>query len=215
MYFTYGEKETDYLKSRDRRLGAVIDAVGHIDRPTDHDLFSSVVHQIIGQQISTKAQETVWNRMRDALGAVNAKTVSSADREQLTGLGIAGRKVDYIREFAEKVKNGSFDLEGLWTKSDAQATAELTSLRGVGVWTAEMILLFCMERPDILSFDDLAIRRGLCLVYHHRDISRERFETYRRRYSPYGSVASLYLWEVAGGGVPEIKESFRGLGTEK
>ena len=69
-----------------------------------------------------------------------------------------------------------------------------------------MILLFCLQRPDIFSYDDLAIQRGLRMVYHHRQVGRELFEKYRRRYSPYGSVASLYLWAVAGGAVPELRD---------
>ena len=89
---------------------------------------------------------------------------------------------------------------------DAEAIRALSSLRGIGVWTAEMILLFCLQRPDILSYDDLAIQRGLRMVYHHRAIDRRLFEKYRRRYSPYGSVASLYLWAVSGGAIPELKD---------
>ena len=77
---------------------------------------------------------------------------------------------------------------------------------------AEMILLFCLRRPDILSYDDLAIRRGLRMVYHHREISRERFERYRRRFHPYGSVASLYLWAVAGGAIPKMRDRGGGSG---
>ena len=79
-------------------------------------------------------------------------------------------------------------------------------MKGIGVWTAEMILLFCMQRPDIFSFDDLAIQRGLRMVYHHRSIDRRLFEKYRRRFRPYCSVASLYLWAVAGGAIPEMKD---------
>ena len=80
MYFTYGEKELSYLRQRDVRLAAVIDQVGMIQREVDTDLFSSVVHHIIGQQISTKAQATIWQRMRDALGTVTAETILFADR---------------------------------------------------------------------------------------------------------------------------------------
>ena len=90
--------------------------------------------------------------------------------------------------------------------NDEDAIRALSSLKGIGVWTAEMILLFCLQRPDIFSYDDLAIRRGLRMVYHHREIDRERFERYRRRFSPYGSVASLYLWAVAGGAIPEMQD---------
>ena len=90
--------------------------------------------------------------------------------------------------------------------SDEAAIRELSCLKGIGVWTAEMILLFCLQRPDILSFHDLAIQRGLRMVYHHRKIDRKLFEKYRRRFHPYCSVASLYFWAVAGGAVPGMKD---------
>ena len=197
MYFQYGKTETDYLKKKDARLGALIDQIGPIRRETDPDLFSAVVHHIVGQQISTKAQTTIWNRMRKALGTVDAETVISAGSARLQAYGISFRKAEYILDFARKVQNGAFDLEQVRHMSDADAIAALSSLRGIGVWTAEMILLFCMERPNIFSFDDLAIQRGLRMVYHHRKIDRRLFEKYRRRFSPFCSVASLYLWAVA------------------
>ena len=95
------------------------------------------------------------------------------------------------------------DVEGLTTE---EAIKELSSLQGIGVWTAEMILLFCMQRPNVLSFGDLAIQRGMRMVYHHRKIDRKLFEKYRRRLSPYCSVASLYFWAVAGGAIPGMKD---------
>ena len=204
MFFAYGETEVAYLRQRDKRLCAVIDRIGHIDRAVDTDLFSSVVHHIVGQQISTKAQATVWGRMQDTLGRIDAETVLAAGVPKLQGLGMTFRKAGYITDFAEKVRSGAFDPDAVEHMSDADAIRALSELKGIGVWTAEMILLFCLQRPDILSYDDLAIRRGLCMIYHHREIDRERFEKYRRRFSPYGSVVSLYLWAVAGGTIPEM-----------
>ena len=99
-------------------------------------------------------------------------------------------------------KNGAsfnFDLDDVEHMTDEEAIAALFSLKGIGVWTAEMILLFCLRRPNILSFDDLAIRRGMASVYHRKDIDRKLFETIRKRLSPCCSVASLYFWAVAGG----------------
>lgn len=206
MYFAYGKTEVSYLRRKDKRLCAVIDQIGHIDRAVDTDLFSSVIHHIIGQQISTKAQATIWQRMQDALVKVNAGTILAAGIPKLQALGMTFRKAEYITDFAEKVHTGAFDLEGIWQKSDEEAIRELSSLKGIGVWTAEMILLFCMQRPDVLSYDDLAIQRGLRMVYHHRKIDRGLFEKYRRRFSPYGSVASLYLWAVSGGAIPELHD---------
>lgn len=206
MYFAYGQTETDYLKAKDSRLAAVIDRLGHIDRTVDTDLFSSVVHHIIGQQISTKAQATIWQRMQDALGTVTADSIAAAGVPLLQSLGMTFRKAEYITDFAEKVHTGAFDLDAVAHMSDAEAIRALSGLKGIGVWTAEMILLFCLQRPDILSYDDLAILRGLRMVYHHRSIDRKLFEKYRRRFSPYGSVASLYLWAVAGGAIPEMRD---------
>ena len=89
---------------------------------------------------------------------------------------------------------------------DDELIKYLTTLKGVGVWTAEMILLFCLLRPNVFSFDDLAIQRGLRMVYHHRKIDRKLFEKYKRRFSPYCSVASLYLWAVSNGAIPEMRD---------
>lgn len=206
MYFEYGETETSYLCNKDARLKDVIERIGHVDRNVDPDLFSSVVHHIIGQQISTKAQATIWLRIRNELGVVNAESILDVAPEQLQSLGLTFRKVDYIRDFSRKVHSGEFDLEAVKTMSDDDAIQALVALRGIGVWTAEMILLFCLQRPNILSYDDLAIQRGLRMVYHHRNVTRKLFEKYRRRFSPYCSTASIYLWAVSGGAIPEMKD---------
>ena len=142
MYFAYGETELSYLRQKDKRLGEVIDRIGHIDRAVDPDLFSSVVHHIIGQQISTKAQATIWQRMQDALGAVNAGTIRAAGVPGLQSLGMTFRKAEYITDFAEKVHTGAFDPDAVEHMSDEDAIRALSSLKGIGVWTAEMILLF-------------------------------------------------------------------------
>lgn len=206
MYFEYGENEITYLRNKDKKLSEVIDQIGMIEREVDTDLFSAVVHHIIGQQISTKAQTTIWQRMKETLGEVNAVTILSADISKLQSLGMTFRKAEYITDFARKVHEGVFDLETVAQMSDEAAIKELASLKGIGVWTAEMILLFCLQRPDIFSYDDLAIQRGLRMVYHHRKIDRKLFEKYRRRFSPYCSVASLYLWAVAGGAISGMRD---------
>ena len=161
MYFTYGETELSYLRQKDKRLGEVIDRVGPVRRAVDTDLFSAVVHHIVGQQISTKAQATIWQRMQDALGRVNAENVLTTGVSRLQALGMTFRKAEYITDFAEKVHTGAFDLDAVAHMPDAEAIRALSGLKGIGVWTAEMILLFCLQRPDILSYDDLAILRGL------------------------------------------------------
>ena len=206
MYFSYGERETAWLSRQDARLGEIIRRIGHIDRAVDDDLFSSVIHHIIGQQISTKAQQTIWQRMTDKLGNVTSESISDTTQEELQALGMTFRKAAYIKDFACQIVSGAFDLVAVEQMSDEDAIHALASLKGIGVWTAEMILLFCLQRPNILSFDDLAIQRGTRMVYHHRKIDRKLFEKYRRRLSPYCSVASLYFWAVAGGAIPEMRD---------
>ncbi len=200
-YFSYNEKEIAYLKSKDKKLAAIIEQVGRIERAVDDDLFSSVVHHIIGQQISIKAQKTIWTKLNIELGGISPNTLLACGRERLQAFGTTWKKADYILDFAQKVQYGQFDIESVTAMTDEEAIATLSSLKGVGVWTAEMILLFCLQRPNIFSYGDLAIQRGIRMVYHHKELPKERFERYRKRLSPYCSIASLYFWAVAGGSI--------------
>ena len=205
-YFAYGDKETCYLARKDKRLAHVFERVGHIQREVRPDLFDALMHAIVGQQIATKAQQTVWGRLVQALGEVTPATVDSMDTESLQRLGLSFRKVGYMKGAARKVLLGELDVEALRHMDDASVSAALCRLDGVGVWTAEMLMLFSLQRPNVLSFGDLAIIRGLRMIYRHKTVDRKRFEAYRRRFSPYGSVASLYLWAVAGGALPEYDD---------
>ncbi len=206
MFFRYEKYVTEHLKKKDKLLGKAIENIGHINRTVDSDLFSSVVHHIVGQQISTTAQKTVWERLSNKLGTVDANAVCRLSREELQSCGITFRKADYIKEFAEKVQGEQFNIEGLYEMSDDDVIKELTSLRGVGQWTAEMVMIFGMQRMDIVSYKDLAIRRGMRMLYRHRELNKELFNKYARRYSPYGTVASLYLWAIAGGAIPSMHD---------
>lgn len=196
-YFPYGSAECAYLQHADEKLAGLIDRMGFIRRSVDDDLFSAVVHHIVAQQISTKAQQTVWNRIRLRLGKIDADSVLSAGTDLLQSCGISFRKASYITEFAHKVKNNMFDLEAVTKQDDETAIRSLVTLKGVGVWTAEMILLFGLKRPNIFSFDDLALKRGLCRLYGHTEIDRALFMRYQQRFSPYCSVASFYLWALS------------------
>ena len=206
QYFAYGAEETDYLARKDKRLASVIERVGPIRREVRPDLFDALMHAIVGQQIATKAQQTVWGRLVQALGQVTPATVDAADADSLQRLGLSYRKVGYMKGAARRVLQGELDVEALRHMDDASVSAALCQLDGVGVWTAEMLMLFSLQRPDVLSFGDLAIIRGLRMIYRHKLVSRDRFEAYRRRFSPYGSVASLYLWAVAGGALSDLHD---------
>lgn len=200
------EEALQALTRKSKRLGAVISRLGPIQRLGDPDLFSAVVRAITGQQISSKAQATLMRRLAEALGAITPEAVCRAGAPALHALGLSERKAACILRFAEQIQSGDICPETLAALPDAEAIACLCQIKGVGVWTAEMILLFCLHRPDILSFDDFGIRRGLRMIMRRREISRAAFEQFRRRVSPYGSVASLYLWAVAGGALLELND---------
>ena len=206
MYFEYGNKEIEHLKSRDKRLGEAIDKIGQLSRVVDDDLFSSVIHHIIGQQISVAAQATIWKRLCACVCQVNAQNICAIDGDELQKLGMTFRKSDYIKDFAVKVYSGEFNIEALNDMSDEGVIKELSALKGIGAWTAEMIMTFCMQRPNVISFGDLAIHRGMRMLYHHRNIDKNKFEKLAKRYAPYATVASLYLWAIAGGIIPEMKD---------
>lgn len=205
-YFAYGDKEVAYLKTCDTRLAEAIDTLGHVYRKVHPNLFEALVHSIVGQQIATKAQQTVWKRMTDALGVITPETIVACADDELQRYGLSFRKVAYIKGAGERVCSGQLDLEGLADLPDEEVCRCLSSLPGVGIWTAEMLMIFAMQRPDIMSFGDLAILRGLRMLHHHRRVTPDLFRTYRRRYSPYGSVASLYLWAIAGGAIPGMRD---------
>ena len=124
--------------------------------------------------------------------------ISALPAEDIQKCGMSLRKAGYLKTAADAVISGELNLADLPNMSDDEAIATLVKLPGIGVWTAEMLLIFSLQRPDVISFGDLGIKRGLGVLYGHKEIPCERFERYRRRYSPHGSIASLYLWHLAG-----------------
>ncbi|WP_371367354.1 hypothetical protein SRRS_13400 [Sporomusa rhizae] len=197
-FFEYGQPEMEYLKRRDKKLGSVIDDMGIIRRRVKPDLFSALIESVISQQISTKAAQTVSERMNSLLNnAISAQNITNAGLEAIQSCGMSQRKAGYILGIAEASLTGAIDFNTLHTYRDEEIIRKLTVLNGVGVWTAEMLLIFSLCRPNVVSYGDLAIRRGMMNLYGLKELSREKFERYKKRYSPYGSVASLYLWALS------------------
>ena len=151
-YFQYGHKEIGYLKSRDKRLSEVIDRVGIVRRRVIPDIFAALVHSIIGQQISTKAHESIWRKIVALLGCITPENILAISPEELQSVGLSFRKVEYIRDAARRFASGEFDIDALNSLKDMEIVEKLSQLKGVGVWSAEMLMLFSMQRPDVLSF---------------------------------------------------------------
>lgn len=201
MYFPYSDIETDYLKSRDKKLGAVIDSSDHIYRELRPDIFTALIHSVLGQQISTKAHDTIWNRAILTYSPITPKHLADMDLDTLRSIGISMRKAGYINEIAKSIVRNDVDLALLDKMENDEVCAVLSSLKGIGEWTAEMLMIFSLSRPDILSFKDLGIIRGMKMIYGYESVSKEVFENHKKIYSPYATTASLYLWAVSKGDI--------------
>ena len=198
MYFQYGEKEINTLKNRDKRLAVLIERMGEINRPLTPDLFTALVKNIIEQQISVNAATTVNQRLLNLCESIyTPERITKLSAQEIQQCGMTMRKAGYIIGIADAVISERLDLNKIPEMTDKEVIDTLIQLKGIGVWTAEMLLISSLNRPDILSWGDLAIQRGIMRLYRHKTLDKVRFERYRKRYSPYGSTASLYLWALS------------------
>lgn len=196
-FFEYSQREIDYLKNVDQLLGAGMKRLGWVEREVIPDLFTALIYAIVGQQISVKAVHTIWNRMQVCFGEITPQNITFTAVEKIQQCGLSMRKAGYIKSVSETVMCGDFKLMELYELPDEEVIRRLSKLHGIGVWTAEMLLLNSMERPDVVSWGDIAIRRGMMNLYGLTEITKEQFEKYKKQYSPYGSVASIYLWKLS------------------
>jgi DNA-3-methyladenine glycosylase II len=185
-----------HLRERDERLRAVIDRIGPIRRERSADVFTSLIHSFVAQQISTSAAQAIWDRLFAATNADPAILCSTGE-ETLRSFGLSSQKAKYIRGAAQAVVDGSLCIESLETMDDDGVKRTLCELYGVGVWTAEMLMIFSLNRPDIISCSDGGILRGIRRVYGLDEVTPEFMRELKARVSPFGTVASLYFWAVA------------------
>lgn len=163
------------------------------------DAFTTLARSIVGQQISVKAAQAVWDRfsalLSGAVATVAPGSVLALDVEAMRGAGLSARKVDYLRDLASHFVDGSVH-ERDWSVMDDQAIIdELIAIRGIGRWTAEMFLIFHMMRPNVLPLDDLGLLKGISLNYFSGEpVSRAEARELGEAWSPYRSVATWYLW---------------------
>ncbi len=197
QYFNYGEKEINHLKAADEKMAKLIEKSGHIYRPVKPDLYDALVDSIIGQQISTAAHNTIRGRVIDKFGILTPEKVASIPDNELQSVGVSWRKVSYIKDFTAKVVCGEFDIQALDALKDEDVIKSLVDLKGVGKWTAEMMLTFSMQRPDVISYGDLAIRRGIMKLYGLEELSQSEFDRITSPYAPYRTTAALYIWHYA------------------
>ena len=197
-YFQYTKKEMDCLSESDPKLGRFIEKYGHLKRKVNSDIFFSLVEMIVAQQISAKAAETVFARLNAQYPLLTPENIASTSDELLRKCGLSMRKVSYIKSAANFFLMSNETYETMQTMNNDELFHLLTQIKGVGIWTVEMLLIFSFARKDILSYNDYGIRKGLMILHELSELTKEQFEIFRDRYSPNGSIASFYLWEIAG-----------------
>ena len=203
--FPYDEDAVRFLSGRDPLLAKVIRRVGHLSMPMDGSLFASLSRNVIGQQISIPVYERIWADFRRMYGDdPDPDEVARAGSGPLRALGMSQRRAEYIVGIAERVRG--VDEDALSKMDDGSLMTELTRFRGVGPWTAEMAMIFRYGRQDVFSYGDLALIRGIRRLYRVEDVPRDIFDSLKARFSPYSTVACLYIWEVGEGRVepPDI-----------
>lgn len=142
---------------------------------------------------------TVWSRVTNRFGEPSPRLFLTENPETLICCGISQRKLNYIRGIAQAAEDGLIK-ESLQPLSDAEICARLQMLDGIGKWMAEMMLIFCFERKNVLISSDRGIRTALCRLCGRKTLTRRDFDDFRKRFSPYATVASFYLWEFANRG---------------
>jgi len=195
------------LAAADPTMGALIERLGAIDVATrlrrrkeerPAGAYGALLRAIVGQQLSTKAARTIYLRVLDLFGGAtpSPEQLLAARAEDLRGCGLSGRKTEYVRDLAAHVLSGELELERLDQLGDEEVIEEIVAVRGLGRWTAEMFLLFHLERPDVLSGGDLGIRKAIQVEYGLEEMPPPaRVLEIGEPWRPYRSLASLYLWE--------------------
>jgi DNA-3-methyladenine glycosylase II len=195
------------LAASDPTMAALIERVGKIDLATrlarrkeerPNDAYGALLRAIVGQQLSTKAARTIYGRILELFDGTtpSPEQLLEAEESDLRGAGLSGRKVEYVRDLASHVIEGALELERLDQLADAEVIEEIVAVRGLGVWTAEMFLMFHLERPDVLSGGDLGIRKAVQIEYGLEEMpAPAKVLEIGEPWRPHRSLASLYLWE--------------------
>jgi 3-methyladenine DNA glycosylase/8-oxoguanine DNA glycosylase len=202
------------LRERDAKLAALIDRVGPCRLQIDarQSPFDALLEAIIYQQLHGKAAATIYGRMCRLFAprrAPRAHEIAGATIEQLRGAGLSINKTRAVQDLAAKTLDGTVPtLAVVSTLSDDEIIERLTAVRGVGRWTVEMLLLFRLGRPDVLPVDDFGVRKGYMHAYRKRRMPTPReLAHFGRKWAPYRSVASWYLWRAADSPAPARRKS--------
>lgn len=188
------EAKTDLMK-RDRVMKKLIPQFGDMQLVGRGDPFMTLARSVVGQQISVKAAETVWQRFLLTCPQCTPTDVSKAGKDGLSGCGLSKRKVEYLIDLADHFRKNRLHVDKWVEMDDEEVIAELINIRGIGRWTAEMFLIFNLLRPNVLPLDDLGLLKGISRCYFSGEpVSRSDAREVAANWEPWRTVATWYLW---------------------
>ncbi len=191
----YWEDACKHLSRKDRVMKRLIAQSDGACLQTRGDPFTTLARSIVGQQISVKAAQTVWDRFAVLPRKMTAANVLKLKVDDMRGAGLSTRKVEYLVDLALHFDNGSIDVEAWDAMDDEAIITELVGIRGIGRWTAEMFLIFHLMRPNVLPLDDMGLINGISRNYFSGDsVSRSDAREVAGAWTPYCSVATWYIW---------------------
>lgn len=186
-----------HLSDKDKRLAKVIDAIGDIECNIHDDPFEFIVGEIVGQMLSNKVADVITDRLYDLCGGeITLDSVQELSVDDLRSIGISNAKSQYILNFAEAVKSGQIDFAEIQKMPDETVMKRLMSVHGIGAWTSKMYLIFVLQRPDVLPYEDGAFLQAYKWLYKPKDLSREAIIKKCKKWKPYSSIAARYLYRA-------------------
>ena len=195
----YWDDACRHLAKRDRVMKKLIPKFGEARLQSRGDAFTTLARSVVGQQISVKAAQAVWERFVVAVGGPGARLAPAAvlklDAPALRGAGLSARKAEYLTDLARHFESGAVHVRQWQQMDDQSIIDELVAIRGIGRWTAEMFLIFHLMRPDVMPLDDLGLIKGISLNYFSGEpVSRAEARELGDAWAPYRSVATWYIW---------------------
>ncbi len=192
-------KSLRVLARRDVRLNSAIEQFGLPQSRKQPTGFATLARIIVGQQLSTKAADSIWRRLVQTTGRVSATSVLAASNKDLRAAGLSRSKVKTLQALSATINEGALNLGTLWRKENAEIKDLLTQVWGIGDWTADIYIMFAMDRPDVWPMGDLALRTGWQVITQSEDrISAEDLATLAENWRPHRSAAAVLLWHAVG-----------------
>ena len=198
--YTYTKEQVQELIKKEPAFSEYIQIIGDIEVNINPNIFESIIEAMIAQQISRKVAQIITNRLIEKVKKITPKKILLLTDEDFSQIGLGPQKRGYVRAISTSFSNGQIKEDELLKLNEEELKQELIKLKGVGEWTAEMLLIFSLGKPNILSYKDLGIKKGLVKLYNKNnieEITSEFFEECKNKFSPLNTLASLYLWKIA------------------